>query len=92
MSINSAEIIAELAPDYLKRLQGLGVSITREALVDGQIAPALLTAVLKVNEGERVTPAMVRGYEQAGGTDHLDPTLTGSPIASERPYSSSNFP
>lgn len=85
---NSSEILAAEAHSFYCRLPK---PVDFQALVDAQICPEIIGAIrmLVADEGRVISAADIRHLQSFGGRDHLDPTLTGSPIASERPYSTS---
>lgn len=83
--VNSSEILAGVARDLFNRLPK---PINFALLTDQQIAPAIIQAirVMAAHPEIIITADDISRFERDGGTDHCDPTLTGSPIASERPY------
>ena len=90
MLFNSAELLADSATLLYKRLPK---PIKLEDLVNAQIALEIIGAIrLLILDPERViTGADITHFQEMGGRDHLDPTLSGSPIREERPYSTSKL-
>ena len=84
METRSAQVLAELANDLYMRLPK---PIDLGQLRDQQFQPAIISAIMELMGGASdITAQQMAGYQSMGGTDHCDPTLSGSPIASERPY------
>jgi len=83
--VNSSEILAEQAQALYGRLPK---PVNFTTLINEQIAPELIGAIRLIASGEKktITENDIRRLQAMGGRDHCDPTLTGSPIAKERPY------
>ncbi len=85
---NSSEVLAEQARKLYERLPR---PVDFEALVNAQICPEVIGAIrsMVIDPSRIITEADIRQLQAMGGRDHNDPTLTGSPIASERSYQTS---
>lgn len=80
---NSSEILATLAMELFERTPR---PVDYCGLVAAQICPEIIEAIrrLEVDSQKVITGADITHYQTFGGRDHCDPTLSESPIRTER--------